>query len=134
MSNETQAVLLNAVPLFALAAVYLAVTATLVPPLWRDRADARPFEWALAAVFPATAVFALLLGAVVLYDRKPLGSLAWPSFAAILVALIPAAVVVARWRERDRVVGGARLAREAAERVSLRDRELGALAAISNAL
>ncbi|HET8606344.1 MAG TPA: GAF domain-containing protein, partial [Gaiellaceae bacterium] len=133
MSIETQAVLIDAVPLLVLAAVYLAATALLAPSLRRDRQVAQPLARPLVAVFPAVAVLALVLAGVVLDDRAPLGAGPWPAFAGTLVLLVPGAVVLARFAARARA-GGARLVLEREERVSLRDRELGAVSAISSAL
>ena len=50
------------------------------------------------------------------------------------MALAPALLLLARWRDRALVVGGIGRTREAEARVSLRDRELEAVADISNAL
>ena len=86
----------------------------------------------MAAVFPSVGVCALVLGVLVLRDRRPLGGHGWVSFAAILLALVPAVRRAARER-----AGSARRrgrAREAEERSTVRDRELGAVATISNAL
>lgn len=134
MTAETQAVLLNAVPLLVLAALYLAVAGVLAPPLWRDRRRTRLLDVSLTAVFPAVAACALVLGVLVLRDGRPLGNEPWLSFAAILVALVPALAFAARWRDSADLLGGVGRAREAEERISLREREIGAVAAISNAL
>jgi len=134
VSIGAQSVLLNALPLLLLASVYFAVTAALAPAVWRDRAHAHPVEVAVVAVFPAIGAAATMFGALVLYDRRPLGGHVWFSFAAILIALVPALLFVLRWRDRGLVVGGVRRLSEAEERVSLRDRELSVVASISNAL
>ena len=41
MTDQTQAVLLNAVPLLVLAALYLSIAAVLAPAVWRERGRAR---------------------------------------------------------------------------------------------
>jgi PAS domain S-box-containing protein len=133
VTPERQAVVLNAVPLLALAGVYLAVAAAVTPLVWRQRRRVHVLDWAVTAVFPSIGVCALVLGVLVLRDDRPLAGHAWPAFAAILLALGPALVVVLRWEERAQVVAGAER-RDAEERVTLRDRELGTVAAISNAL
>src|SRR3954451_4558411 len=97
MSSERQAVLLNAVPLLALAAVYLAIAITLAPAIWRERRKVQLLDWAIASLFPAIGAVALVLGILVLQDRKPIGGNGWVSFAALLLALVPAVVVVLRW-------------------------------------
>jgi PAS domain S-box-containing protein len=134
VSADSQAVLLNAVPLLVLAALYLAVTAALASVIWRERGRGSLRDVALASVFPAVSICALVLGILVLRDRRALGNHIWPSFAAILVALVPAVAFLVRRRDGDLAIAGAGRAREAEERVSMRDRELEAVSAISNAL
>ena len=134
MSESTKAVLFNAVPLLALAAAYAAVSAALLPVLWRDRARAHPLDWAIAAVFPGVAAAAAILGVLVLHDRRPLGGHLWASFAASLAALLPALLLLARWRDRAFVVGGIGRTLEVEERLVHRDSELEAVTEISNAL
>ena len=126
--------LLNALPLFLLAGAYLLVAAALVPAVWRDRARAHPLDVATVAIFPAVAFSATALGIGVAVDLRPLGGQLWLSFAAALVALVPALLLLTRWSDRRLLVGGVRRVREAEELVSLRDRELGAVAELSTAL
>jgi PAS domain S-box-containing protein len=134
VSTGTQSVLLNAIPLLLLAALYTAVTVALVPPVWRSRKHASSVEIAVALTFPALALTAAILGALVLYDRRPLGGHVWLSLAAIVITAVPGVLLVLRWRDRGLAVGGARRLSEAQKQVSLRDRELEAVAAMSNAL
>jgi flavin-binding protein dodecin len=133
VSVEKQAVFFNAVPLFVLAAAYLLVGAALVPPLWRERARVTVADLALALIFPCVGAPAAIFGVLVLVDREPIGGHVWASFVGTLVALVPAVLFLLRWRERGVLTIGPR-AREAEELVSARDRELEAVAAISNAL
>ena len=134
MSTATESVLFNALPLLVLAGAYLVTAAALVPAVWRDREGAHPLDVATVAIFPAVAFTASLLGVLVLVDRRPLAGHLWFVFAAIVVALVPAVLVLALWRERGMLVSRVRRVREAEALVSLRDRELGAVAAISNEL
>ena len=134
MSQATQAVLFNGVPLLLLAAAYAAVTGAILPIIWTERRRAHPLDWALGCVFPGIAVAAAIFGVLVVHERRPFGGHTWFSFAASLVALTPAALLLARWRDRALVVGGIGRTREAEERVSVRDRELEAVSEISNAL
>jgi PAS domain S-box-containing protein len=134
VSEGTQAVVFNAVPLLTVAAAYAAVAGAVLPPLWGTRARSQSLDWAAALVYPATAAAAGILGAVVLYERKPAGGQLWPSFVAALVVLVPALLLLARWHERALVVGGAARARDAQQRVSALDREVGVLTEISPAL
>ena len=134
MSAADKAVYFNAVPLFALAAAYLLVAAALAPTLWRERHRVTVTDVALAAVFPAVAVPALILGAVVLHDRTPIGGHVWPLFAATVVALVPALVFLRRWSEPAVVVMSGARAREAEQLATLRDRELDTVARLVNTL
>jgi PAS domain S-box-containing protein len=134
VSQATEAVLFNGLPLLLLAAAYAAVTGAVLPLLWRDRARAHPIDWAIVLVFPGFAMASGIFGALVLRERKPFGGHIWLSFAAVLLALLPALLLLARWRDRAFVVGGIGRTKEAEERVSTRDRELGAVAELSNAL
>ena len=134
MSAETKAVLFNAVPLFAVAAAYLAVSVAMAPRLWRERAELTANELAVALVFPCIGIPAAILASVALDDRKAIGGHVWISFAASLIALFPALVVLLRWGDRGELLSSGARAREAEELVSVRGRELEAVAAISDAL
>jgi PAS domain S-box-containing protein len=134
VSPEDQAVYFNAIPLFILAGAYLAVAAALAPTLWRERHRVAVTDVALAAIFPAIGIPALIFGAVVLYDRSPIGGHVWPPFAAMVVALLPALVFLRRWSEPAGVVMSGARAREAEQLASARDRELDAVARLVNAL
>jgi PAS domain S-box-containing protein len=133
VSTERQAVVLNAVPLLALAGVYLALATAIAPLVWRQRRRVPLLEWAVAAVFPAVGIGALVLGVLVLGDRRPLGGHGWASFAAILLALVPAVGVALRWHDRASLLRGP-AGPPAEESPTLRERKLGAVATISNAL
>src|SRR5207302_1319831 len=89
VSYATKSVVFNAVPLFALAALYLVVTAALAPALWRERRRLTVLDVAVAAMFPCIAIPAAIYGAVVLHDRQPIGGHVWPPFGATLLALVP---------------------------------------------
>jgi two-component system phosphate regulon sensor histidine kinase PhoR len=134
VSPRDEAVYFNAVPLFVLAAAYLLVGLALAPTLWRERHRVKASDLALALVFPGIGVPAAVFGAVVLYDKTPIGGHVWPPFAATLVAVVPALLFLLRWGERAGVVTGGARVREAEQLVSLRDRELDAVAAIVNSL
>jgi PAS domain S-box-containing protein len=134
VSAETKAVFFNAVPLFAVAAAYLAVTAAVVPRLWRGRGRLTATELALGLVFPCIGIPAAILAAAVLDDRNAIGGHVWIAFAASLVALLPALVFLARRGDRGELLSSGARARKAEELVSVRGRELQAVAAISDAL
>jgi PAS domain S-box-containing protein len=134
VSQATEAVLFNGLPLLLLAAAYAAVTAAVLPPLWRGRARAHPIDWAIVLVFPGFAMASGIFGVLVLRERRPFGGHIWLSFAAEVLALLPALLLLARWGDRAFVVGGIGRTKAAEARVETRDRELGAVAELSNAL
>ena len=114
MTTEQQAIWLNAIPLLALGVVYLAAGASLVPAFLRaPRNTVRGLELALALVFPCGGIAAIVFGLLVLRDREPVGGSGWPGFAATLIALVPALVLFARFRERTLLLTGPGLARAA---------------------
>jgi PAS domain S-box-containing protein len=135
VTPQDQAVYFNAVPLLVLAAAYLSVAAVLGPTVWRERGRAGLADVAAALVFPLVGVAAAIFGIVVLVDQSPVGGHVWPPFVACVIGLIPPALVwVARWHDRSNIfLTGAR-AREAEELVSLRDRELDAVAGLASSL
>jgi PAS domain S-box-containing protein len=134
VSPEDQAVYFNAVPLFLLAAAYLVVAGGLAPTLWRERRRVTVTDAALSMIFLGVGVLAAIFGAVVLYDRSPVGGHVWPPFAATVVALIPALLFLRRGSVPAGVVTSGARAREAEELVSVRDRELDAVARLVNSL
>ncbi len=75
MSAETKAVVFNAVPLFAVAAAYLAVAVAVGPRLWRERAGLTANDLALGLMFPCIGIPAAILGAAVLDSRNAIGGL-----------------------------------------------------------
>ncbi len=113
MTTEQQAIWLNAVPLLALGVVYLAAGASLAPALLQARGAVRELELALALVFPCGGGAAVIFGLLVLRDREPIGGSGWPGLAAVLLALVPAVVFFARFRERTLLLTGPGLARAA---------------------
>src|SRR5919202_5741313 len=82
VSQATESVFFNAVPLLVLATAYLAVGAMLAPTLWRERAQLTLIDTALATLFPCLGVMAAVWGAVVLADRQPIGGHVWIPFGA----------------------------------------------------
>ncbi|MDX6507757.1 MAG: hypothetical protein QOG06_2401, partial [Gaiellaceae bacterium] len=134
MTHEDQAVYFNAVPLFVLAGAYLTVAAAFAPTLWRERRRVTSTDVALAMLFPGIGIPAGIFGAVVLHDRYPIGGHVWPSFAAIVVALLPALFFLRRLSEPAGVITSGPRAREAEKLVSVRDRELESVARLVNSL
>ena len=134
MSDASKAVLFNAVPLFVLAASYAAVACALLPEFWRLRARAHLVDFGVVLVFPAVAATAAIFGVLVLREQRAVVGHVWLSFVAILLAIVPAALLLFRWRERGLMAGGFGRTLEAEERVLVRDRELEAVTAISEEL
>jgi PAS domain S-box-containing protein len=134
VSHQDQAVYFNAVPLFVLAGAYLLVATALAPALWRERSRVSVTDVALALIFPGIAIPAAIFGAVVLYDRSPVGGHVWPPFGATLVALLPALIFLRRWSDPAALVLSGPRARDAEKLVSVRDRELASVATMVNSL
>ena len=134
MSPHDQAVYFNALPLLIVAASYLFVAALLGRALWRQRERVTTADLALASIFPAVGIAAAILGIVVLEDGEPVGGHIWPPFVACVIALIPALAFLFRGQERANVVLTTARAREAEQRVSLRERELDSVASLSRSL
>jgi len=137
VSTETKVVLFNAVPLFVVAAAYLVVSVALAPQLWRQRASLTANDLALALIFPCIGIPAAILGAVVFRDRAAFGGHLWLTFAASVIALVPALVFVARWGDRadqDAPGPSSRETEALEELASVRGRELEAVAATADAL
>src|SRR5829696_486078 len=134
LSTGTESVLFNALPLLLLAGVYFAVTATLAPALARERSRSDGRDYVVVGVFPAIGAAAAIFGLLVIVDRRPFGGHLWLSLVAVVIAILPALLFLAPWSDRGLLVGGSRRVRDAEARMSLRDRELEAVAAMSNAL
>jgi two-component system phosphate regulon sensor histidine kinase PhoR len=134
VTDESQAVWFNGVPLVALAALYLGVSVAITPSFVRRRAGASLIDWAQALLFPCVGIAAALFGAQVLVDRSPIGGDVWLPFAATLLAAVPPFLFALRLGDRALVAAGVRQAREAEERARLRERELRSIETISGAL
>ena len=133
MSTETKTLLFNAVPLFAIAVAYGAVSIAIVPTLWRNRSRATAGDLTVATIFPAVAIVAAIYGVVVADNPTPLADELWLSFAAMLVGLVPAFVFLIRAARAGLVSGGARVL-EAEARTTELDRELTAVTELATAL
>jgi len=134
VTDATQAVVLNGVPLIGLSAAYAAVTGAVLPALWRDRARAHPLDWAVVLVFPAIAFAAGVFGVLTITEERPLAGHAWISLATTLAAFLPVLPILVRWRERAFLARGISRSLVAEERASSRDRDLAAVSEISVAL
>jgi PAS domain S-box-containing protein len=133
VSNETKTLLFNAVPLFAIAVAYGAVSIAIVPTLWRNRTRVTAGDLTVATIFPAIAIVAAIYGIVVATNQTPVADELWWSFAAMLVGLVPAFVFLIRAARAGLVSGGARVL-EAEARTTELDRELTAVTELATAL
>ncbi len=115
LTSETQAILLNAVPLLVVGGLYLLAAATLAPSAWRERGRIRTLEVTLALIFPAVGVAAVLLGVAVLVDGEAIGGSGWLALAATIVGALPPVVYFARFGERELLLTGPRRVLEAEE-------------------
>lgn len=129
MTIETKSIVFNAIPLFAIAAMYGAVAASVSPPFWRGRRQAAMSDLVLAAMFACVAGAAVLLGVLVVIRGEPLESHLWLSFGATLVALLPGIALFAR-----RPLLDPERLRESEERRSELDRELASVKTLSAGL
>jgi PAS domain S-box-containing protein len=128
VSEATQSIVFNAIPLFVLAGVYVAVGLASVVSTWRERGVLRLLDVTPAVAFAGVAAAAAAFGALVVADERPLGGQLWVSFTATVVAVLAAPLSLSR-RERVR----AERARAAAAEAGA-ERELEAVATLSDAL
>jgi PAS domain S-box-containing protein len=134
VTAEKQALLLNAIPLLVLAALYLAASAVLAPTVWRERRQIDELELATALSFPAFGIAAAVLGVLVLVEERALGGHLWSVLVIVVVALVPPLLVLLRRGDRAFTVArGARL-REVEARSDARGRGLHSVAEASSAL
>jgi len=133
VSIETKTLLFNAAPLFAIAVAYAAVSAAILPSLWRSRSRATAGDVTVVTIFPAIAAIAGIYGAIVVDQKRPVQDHLWLSFAAMLVALVPAFFFFGR-RVRAGLVSGGQRVREAEARSTELDRELSAVTDLSRSL
>ena len=122
MTEETQALVLNAVPLLVVGALYLLACASLLPGLWQEERRLRDPELPLALVFPVLGLSATTLGFIVLFEREPLGDV-WLGLAFIVLASAPAIAFLLNWRDRGLVISASSRAREASVLAGIRERE-----------
>jgi PAS domain S-box-containing protein len=134
VTEQSQAVYFNGVPLLVLAALYLGVSTAIAPSFARRRAGATLLDWAQALLFPCIGIAAALIGAQVLHKRMAIGGGIWLPFAGMVVAAVPPLLFAFRLGDRALVAAGIHQTQEAEERASSRQRELQSIEAISGAL
>jgi PAS domain S-box-containing protein len=123
VSEASQALWFNAVPLLVVGAAYLGASALLGPALWAERRGASLLDVAIFLVFPIFGLAAVAYGIAVAVDRRPLAGGVWVTLVAIAATGTPAFLALARWRERAAVGSGPR-----------HGRQLQSVAAITTAL
>ena len=121
MSQSSQVLWFNAVPLLIVGAAYLGASALLGPSLWAARRRASVLDVAILLVFPAFGLAALAFGIMLAIDQEPLAGGVWTTFAVVVATGLPAFVALV-WR------------REPALPPASPGRELESVAAISTAL
>jgi PAS domain S-box-containing protein len=132
--DDPRAILLDAVPLLVLAALYVIVSGALLAALVHERGR----SWLGLGVWLLITLVGLLaglLGALRLDDREVLGHVdSWLVLAGAAAAAVPPLIIIARWRERSLLVTAGRRLREAEEFASERGREADAISRLSDAL
>ena len=134
MSEDTQTMLLDAVPLLVVGGLYLLVSLSLMVPLLRERraASVGVGVWLL---FTLVGVGATLLGILRLAGRDYLGDeSSWLVIAASAAVAVPGVIVLFRGHERSLLATGQRRVREAEELATERGREADAISRLSGAL
>jgi signal transduction histidine kinase len=134
VDGDTQAVLFNAVPLLILAALYLVVTAALLPSFIRERRRLRDVDVATALMFPCIGIAAAFFGVLILIEREPVEGHTYVFLIPIALAYVPAIVFLANWRQRREALTGTSRARQAEALSSARERELEAVGVLSRSL
>ena len=135
MDHHSRVILLEVVPFLVLAALYLGVALALTPELLRRR---ERFSWlglGMWLVFVLVGALAGVLGAAKLDDDSFLGSVSpWPVFALTVLAYLPAAIFIWRWKERHLLVSAAPRVVEAEKEASERRRDAESISRLSSAL
>ena len=134
MSGETQAIVVNGIPLAIVAALYTSVTAALMPTALRERRRMSTLVFAFLSLFPILALLMAALAGFVLIEAEPLGGHLWLGLAVIVIAALPPlAVLVQIGRGRQLLNHWARSG-EVEARAAFLDRELDSVADVSRRL
>ncbi|MGH3112115.1 MAG: hypothetical protein ACRDOP_01445, partial [Gaiellaceae bacterium] len=134
MSEDTQTMLLDAVPLLVVGGLYLLVSLSLTVPLLRER-RASSVGVGVWLLFTLVGVISTLLGSLRLAGRDFLGDeSAWLVIAGSAAVAVPGVIVLFRGHERSLLASGLRRVREAEELATERGREADAISRLSGAL
>jgi two-component system, OmpR family, phosphate regulon sensor histidine kinase PhoR len=134
VSQASQALWFDGVPLLVVGTAYLSASAVLAPPLWSERRRASLLDLAIFLVFPVLGVVATAYGIELVVHRQPLGGGVWLTFSAAIVTGLPAFLALAKWRERAILATGGLRVREAEALSQVQSRELASMAAVTDAL
>src|SRR5215218_10011850 len=94
MSGETQAIVVNGIPLAIVSALYTTVTAALAPTALRERRRMSGIVFAFLSLFPILAALTAVLAGYVVIEATPLGGNLWVGFAITLIATLPPVAVL----------------------------------------
>jgi PAS domain S-box-containing protein len=135
VSHHSRVILLEVVPLFVLAALYLGVSLALAPELLRRR---ERFSWlglGMWLVFILIGTIAALAGGERLSNDEFLSTLSpWVVSALALLALVPGAIFVWRWKERHLLVSAGPRVDKAEREASESRRDAESISRLSTAL
>jgi GAF domain-containing protein len=97
VSQSSQVLWFNAIPLLIVGAAYLGASALLGPSLWAARRRASALDVAILLVFPAFGLAALAFGIMLAIEQEPLAGGVWTTFAVVVATGVPAFVALL-WR------------------------------------
>ena len=134
MSEDTQTILLDAVPLLVVGGLYLLVSISLMVPLLRER-RASSVGVGVWLLFTLVAVMFTVIGVLRLAGRDAFGDESdWLVIAGSVAVAVPGLIVLFRGHERSLLVSGLRRIREAEKLATERGREADASSRLSLAL
>jgi PAS domain S-box-containing protein len=134
VSEDTQTILLEAVPLFVVGGLYLLVSLVLMVPLLRER-RASSVGVGVWLLFTLVALMSTFIGGLRLAGRDAFGDESTLLVVAGAAAVaVPGLIVLFRGHERSLLVSGLRRVREAEKLATERAREADAISRLSGAL
>src|SRR3954468_2659827 len=134
MSGETQAIVVNGIPLAIVAALYTTVTAALVPTALRERRQMTTLAFAFLSLFPILALLTAVLAGYVLIEAKPVGGHLWLGLAVTVIAALPPLAVLVQIGRGKQLLNYWARSGEVEARAAFLDRELDSVADVSRRL
>jgi len=134
MSGETQAIVVNGIPLAIAAALYTTVTMALAPTAVRERNRMSTIVFAFLSLFPILAILTAVLAGYVVIEGGPLGVNVWVGLAISVIAAVPPLAVLVQLRRGRQLVNRWARSGELEARAAFLDRELDSVADISRRL